>query len=123
MFSGGGWKVFYFQNSPWVKSQNTAVGVTGKGFIGTLNTRPWLRGTIKANLGEWIDDEFWFSAIPGPSEVKGWRNGVLEFDATDVSTGSAHTNMLSLGPYHGGSGKKTRDGDYMDIKRLVIWAR
>ena len=124
-------KHFFFQNSPYVSSQNTAPGPMqggrapgGGGVIGVLNTSPtWPVGTTQGTLGEWIDDEWWFSSIPGPSELKAWRNGVLEIDLSGVGTGSAHTNMLNLGPWTGGDCTKTQNGDYWDIKRLVVWAR
>jgi len=122
-FSSGAWKTFFFQNRPWQADQNTAVGIVGSGAIGTLNTGPGLSGARGHPMGEWYDDEFYFSAIPGPSIVKAWRNNVLEIDETGVGTGSAPTNMLSLGPYHGGTGVKSQNGDFIDIKRLVIWAR
>jgi hypothetical protein len=123
-WSGNTVKQFFFQNAPWVPTQNTAVGVqTGGAPIAVINTSPEVRGTTPANMGQWVDDEWLFSAIPGPSEVTAWRNGLLEIDVAGVGTFNAPTNLINLGPFHGGSGVKSRNGDYWDIKRLVIWAR
>ena len=103
--------------------QNTAAGLDMHGgLIMTLNVTPNALGTTTETSSEWVEDEYYWSAVPsGTCTCMMWRDGVLEYNDT-IATTTGDVYQVFLGPYHGGSGAKTQGGDYWDYKCLLLYA-
>ena len=122
-WSGNTVKDFFIQDL--AGTTNPAPGVLGSSHaIAVVNAVPATYGTAAPTAGQWIEEEWYFSAIPSDTAVvKAWRNGVLEIDATGVYLGAGAVDRVALGPFHGGSGAKTSNGDNWDYKVLLIYAK
>lgn len=119
-WNGGTVKDFFFQNT--VSGQNSCVGQLQSGRWSFFNANPQVIGTNLGSDDVWYDDEMHISALPSNTAViRAWRDGVLEIDDEITDTDAAAVNLLNLGPFHGGSGAKSADGDFWDYRCMAIW--
>jgi hypothetical protein len=119
-YSGGTAKHLFFQNSGAGFGPNTAPGIQSSGFISTMNSidRRGKIGPVGDNI--WTDDEWWLEDMGTPTNTNMWRNGTL--DTIAAISPSRGYNLVTVKPWHGGSGLKNSADDRWDISRMVVYA-